>query len=88
MSDKEGGFRILIIDDEESVRETLSMMLEDRGYEIRGARDGNRGLQLIEVFRPHLVITDIIMPDKEGIETIIEVRRRWPDLRIIAISGG
>lgn len=80
--------RILVIDDEDMTRETIAMMLEDDGYEIRGAADGNLGLQMIEAFQPHLVITDIIMPNKEGIETIMDIRQRWPALRIIAISGG
>lgn len=80
--------KILIIDDEDSVRETVSMMLSDYGYEVELASDGNVGLRKVESFQPDLVITDIIMPEKEGVETILEIRRRWPDLRVIAISGG
>jgi len=80
--------KILIIDDEEMMRDTIAMMLEDGDFEIRGAADGNIGLRELETYRPDLVITDIIMPNKEGIETILEIRRKWPDLPIIAISGG
>ena len=80
--------RILVIDDEDMMRETIAMMLEDDGYEIRGATDGNLGLKMIDSFQPHVVITDIIMPNKEGIETIMEIRQRWPKLPVIAISGG
>lgn len=80
--------KILVIDDEHTVRETVSMMLADYGYEVELAGDGNLGLRKIEAFQPDLVITDIIMPEREGVETILEIRRRWPRLPVIAISGG
>ena len=80
--------RVLIIDDEELVRVTLRQILENAGYETSEASDGRQALADYKVSRPDLVITDIIMPDKEGIETIIELRAMDPDAKIIAISGG
>jgi len=80
--------RILVIDDEEEVRDILKQMLELEGYEVITAKDGNEGIKLFKQNPADLVITDIIMPDKEGIETIIELRREFPDVKIISISGG
>ena len=79
---------ILVIDDEEMVRATLRLALEAAGHRILEASNGDEGLQLLDTHEIDLTITDIIMPEKEGIETIIGIRRRQPDARIIAISGG
>ena len=80
--------RILVIDDEISVRELLCTMLTQEGYEVVGAADGKVGMRLFRESPSDLVITDLIMPEKEGIETIMELRRDFPDVKIIAISGG
>jgi len=80
--------RILVIDDEESVRTVLRQMLEKEGYEIEVAEDGAVGLKLLHEHLPDLIITDLFMPEKEGIETMIEVRKHFPQVKIIAISGG
>ena len=80
--------KILVIDDDVIVRETIVQILEDRGYTVLSAEDGDRGLALFRAERPDLVITDIIMPEKEGIQTITEMRGERPDAKIIAISGG
>ena len=80
--------RILIIDDEDELRSMLRQMLEQAGHEVTEAVNGAEGIKLYEQDRPDLVITDIIMPEKEGVETIIALRRADPDLPIIAISGG
>jgi len=80
--------KILIIDDDAFVRETLIRILEDEGYQVITAPDGRRGLDAFRRERPDLVITDIIMPEQEGIETIMEIRGERPDAKIIAISGG
>ncbi len=80
--------RILIIDDELSMRELLSAMLTEEGYEVVEAPDGDAGMKQFRKSPSDLVITDLIMPEKEGIETIIELRRDFPDVKIIAISGG
>lgn len=80
--------RILIIDDEELSRFTVREILEAAGHEVVGARNGNEGIAFQKVHPFDLIITDIIMPEKEGIETIIELKHDYPDLRIIGISGG
>ncbi len=80
--------RILVIDDEDQVRSMLRQMLEREGYEVLEAPNGKVGIDLCRQEPSDLVITDIIMPDKEGIETILDLRRDFPDVRIIAISGG
>jgi DNA-binding response OmpR family regulator len=80
--------KILVIDDDIVVRETITELLEEFGYQVIGAEDGRRGLRAFRSESPDLVITDIIMPDKEGIQTIMEMRAERPGAKIIAISGG
>lgn len=80
--------KILVIDDDVIVRETIIQILEDRGYQVVSAEDGKRGIASFRSEKPDLVITDIIMPEKEGIQTITEIRRERPDAKVIAISGG
>jgi DNA-binding response OmpR family regulator len=79
---------ILVIDDEDALRRLLARILTTAGHTVRQARDGREGLIQFRNRRPDLVITDIVMPDQEGIETIIELRRDAPDVPILAISGG
>lgn len=79
---------ILIIDDEENVRDALQMVLERAGYEVRVASDGNEALEVQREQPVQLIITDIIMPEKDGVRTIKEMHQEFPALRIIAISGG
>ena len=80
--------RILVIDDERDVRETLSQALALEGHDVSVAANGKEGLQRIQSERPDIVITDILMPEKEGIETMLEIRRNTPAVKVIAISGG
>ncbi|QTA88344.1 response regulator [Desulfonema magnum] len=80
--------RILIIEDDELVRSMLKTMLEREGYEVLEAPDGKEGIKVSNNSPADLVITDIIMPEKEGIETIIELKQISPKMKIIAISGG
>lgn len=81
--------RILLIDDDEQLRMMLRKMLEKAGYgDIEEAQDGSVGVKLFRQRPFDLVITDIIMPDKEGIETIIELTGDYPQTKIIAMSGG
>jgi len=80
--------RILIIDDDRMVRETLKIVLMTAGHEVALANDGKEGISLVGPFQPSLIITDILMPEKEGVETIQDLRQLVPDLPIIAISGG
>ena len=81
--------RILLIDDDDQFRTLLRKMLEKAGYnDIEEANDGRIGVKLFRQRPFDLVITDIIMPDKEGIETIIELTDDYPQIKIIAMSGG
>lgn len=77
---------VLIIDDEPEVREAVAHML--KGHNVLTAADGHDGMALCHNAKPDLVILDIVMPRKEGMETIIDIRKNWPDLPIIAMSGG
>jgi DNA-binding response OmpR family regulator len=80
--------KVLVIDDDHLVRYTLSKILQRSGYDVVTASDGMRGMLLLREERPDVVITDIIMPEQEGIDTIIQIRRERPGIKIIAISGG
>ncbi len=80
--------RILIIDDDEQIRELLRKVMVWSGYEVVEAENGKVGLQLQKENPAKVVITDLIMPEKEGLETISILRRDYDDLKIIAISGG
>jgi DNA-binding response OmpR family regulator len=79
---------ILIIDDEEDIRDALKLILQHAGYSVKSAPDGRLGIELQRKDPAQLVITDIIMPDKDGVSTIRDIRREFPDVKIIAISGG
>jgi len=79
--------RILIIDDDPDMRSLLKENLKGSGYEVQLAVDGAEGLALFEANPADIVVTDLYMPNKGGLETIIELRRRSPSLPIIAISG-
>ncbi len=80
--------RILIVDDDEGVRLTVKYMLAATGYEIASASDGEQALRLVEEFVPDLVITDLIMPKMDGLEMIAQLKRRRPEIVIVAMSGG
>ena len=79
---------ILIVDDEAMLRRTLRAILEKGGHKVSEAGDGKRAIEMFTADKPDLVLTDIIMPNREGIETIGELRRQDPHLPIIAMSGG
>ncbi|MAF96260.1 MAG: response regulator [Rhodospirillaceae bacterium] len=80
--------RILVVDDEELARFTIRDILETAGHDVDEAANGNEAISYQTANPFDLIITDIIMPEKEGVETIIELKRDYPDLKIIAISGG
>ena len=80
--------RILIIDDDAAMRGSLAPTLERLGHEVSSAPDGKAGVARATEKAPDLVITDLIMPEKEGLETIMELRALYPRLKIIAMSGG
>lgn len=80
--------KILIIDDEDLVRGLLKTILERKGYDVAAAADGEAGQKLLSEQEFDLLITDLIMPGREGLELIQEISRDFPNLPIIAISGG
>lgn len=80
--------RILIIEDDELLRAQLGRRLRREGYDVDEAEDGAVGLQRFEATRADLVITDLVMPNREGLETISALRAEAPNLPIIAMSGG
>ncbi len=80
--------KILIADDEESVLEVVRRILAVDGHEVIEARDGEEALRKIRTDKPELAVIDLFMPRKEGLETIMQIRKSFPDLKIIAVSGG
>ncbi|MGE4219828.1 MAG: response regulator [Alphaproteobacteria bacterium] len=79
---------ILLIDDDPPVRVTVEAMLGRLGHRVTTAGNGVEGIQKLREIVPDVVLTDIIMPEKEGIETIMEIRRSHREIKIIAMSGG
>ena len=80
--------RILVIDDEPYILMMLKKMLEKVGHEVDMAVNGEEGMELFNKYHADLIITDIVMPEKEGLETIRELKKKHPELKVIAISGG
>ena len=80
--------RILVIDDDDDFRSILRTALEQDGYRVEEARNGREGLQRYVVAPTDIVMTDLLMPEREGLETIRALRQINPQVKIIAISGG
>jgi CheY-like chemotaxis protein len=81
-------FRILLVDDEASIRETARIILEGEGYEVLTAADGVEGLHSLSKSLPDLIISDLNMPRMTGFEFLAVVRQRFPHIATIATSGG
>jgi len=79
--------KILVIDDDVMLLRVMSRILVNDGHEVRSANDGERAMVIYREMQPDLVITDIVMPGQEGIETIFTLRRNDNPVKIIAISG-
>jgi len=80
--------RILVIDDEPTTLDLLRRILEMHGYEVSEATNGQEGVEQFQKHPCDLVITDMVMPVKDGLQTILDLRSEAPDLPVIAISGG
>lgn len=80
--------RILVTDDEEAIRKLLRQMLEAEGHTVAEAGDGEEAIAIARQDPADLLITDLFMPVREGLETIQEFRAEFPEMPIIAISGG
>jgi len=79
--------RILVIDDEDIVRVSCQRALEPEGYEVITVKSGTEGLKLLEKESFDLVMTDLKMPDMDGIEVLQKVKERWPVIQVIIITG-
>ena len=80
--------RILIIDDNAQLREMLNLTLTLVGHQVQEAAGGEAGVKLYKANPVDLIIVDILMPEKGGLETIVEMKREFPNVKIIGISGG
>ena len=78
---------VLIIDDDEATREMLRALLTRSGFKVYLASSGDEGIRLYRSERVGVALVDIVMPDKDGLETIMDIRRGTPDARIIAMTG-
>jgi DNA-binding NtrC family response regulator len=83
-----GRTRVLVIDDDADLRMVLCAALEDEGFEVRSASDGARGLDSQRKDPAHIVVTDIFMPEKEGMETLMTFLKEFPGTKVIVMSGG
>lgn len=79
---------VLVVDDEDQVRQLIRETLEQAGFDVQEARDGKEGLERYRAKPTDLVIMDILMPDQDGLESIMTLRREFPACRVIAITGG
>ncbi len=80
--------RILVIDDDEQMRVLLRQVMEWSGFSVNDAENGRKGMQIQRRQPADLVITDLIMPEQEGLETISLLKKEFPEVKIVAISGG
>lgn len=78
---------VLVVDDQDQVRQLVRETLEEAGYEVDEARDGKEGIEQYRAKSPDLVIMDILMPDQDGLEAILTIRREFPNTRVIAMTG-
>jgi DNA-binding response OmpR family regulator len=78
----------LIIEDDHQVRKMLSLTLERAGHYVDEAVDGQEGTEMCAINSYDIIIADILTPRKEGLETILELRQEYPEMKIIAVSGG
>ena len=79
---------ILVIDDDLSIQQLFKQFLSGKGHSVSSASDRKEGLHLMKQQRPDLIITDIMMPEMDGLEVVREIRKTYPGLPVIAISGG
>ena len=79
---------ILLVDDEEQLRSILRIVLESAGHDVEEAGNGKEAVESYRSRPADLLVTDIVMPEKEGIETIIQLRESYPEVKVIAMSGG
>jgi two-component system cell cycle response regulator CpdR len=79
---------ILVVDDEEPIRDLLAQVLQKAGHQVLTVANGREATQAIVDGQFDVVITDLLMPERDGLELITEMRRRFPKIRVIAMTGG
>lgn len=87
MLDVAGPVRILVVDDEDAIRDLIVTILSTAGYDVASAPNGRAAVQKLAEAPFHAVVTDLVMPEQEGIETIQLLRREFPGIKVIAVSG-
>jgi len=80
--------RILLVDDDDVIRKVLPAVLQRAGFEVFLAADGRDGMRLLRSQQVDLAVVDVWMPEKDGLETLIEIRRDFPPIKVIVMSGG
>ena len=80
--------RLLLVEDDQTLLDVLQTFFKGKGFDVECACDGDEALAIFGTWRADLVITDILMPHKEGFETIRDLKRESSDVKIIAITGG
>jgi CheY-like chemotaxis protein len=79
--------RVLIVDDEKSIRLTLQAFLERAGFDVNVAADGKEALRTVEAWKPNIVVTDIVMPEEDGLALVRHLRERFPEIPFVVMSG-
>ena len=79
--------QILVVDDEEAIRELLISFLQEHGYETAGAEDGEQGLEMARRLKPRVILLDVAMPRMDGIEALRALRQEAPQATVIMLSG-
>jgi len=82
-----GGSKILVVDDETTVAETLALILRSRYYEVRVAFSAEEAIEILAVWRPDLVVTDVMLPQMNGIELGCVVKANYPQCQVLLVSG-
>lgn len=80
--------KILLVDDNQAFLDMLKEYLDDNNYDVVCSNNGNEAQEQFEIFHPDIIVTDIVMPEVDGIELLLTLRKINPDIRIIAMSGG
>lgn len=83
----EPGYRVLVIDDDESLRELFELAMEKEGFQVAAAEDGFKGLAKVAAFQPHLIVLDLMMPNLSGFEVIHRLQKSAPAIPVIIITG-
>jgi CheY-like chemotaxis protein len=87
MRDRSSPKHILVVDDDPGVREVIRAMLETVGFQVSIAVNGRDAISMLPTGSYDLILTDLVMPEQEGIATIKEIRQNYPDMKVIAMSG-